>query len=288
MLKNRKYIGEYKYDDVIVPGGIPAIITEKQFERVEERMRKNKKAPARFKANAEYLLSTRLFCGTCGTMMVGECGTSRNGSMYYYYKCGKSKRKKGCSRKALKKDWIETVVALYTINNVLTFDNIECIADSIMVIQAEEDPTIPTLRSQLQECKKGIDNLVNALQAGIISDSTKSRLDMLESQKTQLESAIELALIKRPLFTKDQIIAWISHFKHGDIYDKRIQKEVINAFVNSVFVYDDRIIINYNYKEGTETIAYEDLYPNFCSDKGIFRVPNPTYPKLVIYRQAFG
>ena len=278
MLRNRKYIGEYKYDDVIIPSGIPAIITEELFERTEARMRKNRKAPARFKANTEYLLSTKLFCGTCKTMMVGECGTSRNGSIYYYYKCGNAKRGKGCSRKALKKDWIETVVALYTVNNVLTFDNIENIADAIMVIQAEEDPTIPALRSQLQECKKGIDNLVNALQAGIISDSTKTRLDTLESQKNQLETAIELALIKRPLFTKDQIIAWISSFKHGDVHDKRIQKELINAFVNSVFVYDDRIVITYNYKDGTETVSLKDLDENFCSNKMNCSVPYQKTP----------
>ena len=31
LLKNRKYIGEYKYGDVITPDGIPAIIDKELF-----------------------------------------------------------------------------------------------------------------------------------------------------------------------------------------------------------------------------------------------------------------
>ena len=60
LLKNRKYVGEYKYGDVITPDGIPAIIDKELFERVQMRMAANKKAPARAKAEEEYLLTTKL------------------------------------------------------------------------------------------------------------------------------------------------------------------------------------------------------------------------------------
>ena len=58
MLRNRRYIGEYSYRDVVVPGGIPAIVPEDLFERVQQRVEKNKKA-------LDYLLTTKLFCGHC-------------------------------------------------------------------------------------------------------------------------------------------------------------------------------------------------------------------------------
>lgn len=74
LLRNRKYIGEYKYGSVITPGGIPAIIDKELFERVQMRMAANKKAPARAKAEEEYLLTTKLFCGDCGRLMAGESG----------------------------------------------------------------------------------------------------------------------------------------------------------------------------------------------------------------------
>ena len=72
LLKNRKYIGEYRYQDVVIEGGVPAIVPEALFNRVQERMEKNRHAPAMAKAKEDYLLTTKLFCGKCERMMVGE------------------------------------------------------------------------------------------------------------------------------------------------------------------------------------------------------------------------
>jgi stalled ribosome alternative rescue factor ArfA len=87
MLKNRRYIGEYSYRDVVQPNGIPAIIPQDLFDRVQERRAKNKKAPAQRKAEDHYLLTTKLFCGTDGVFMIGESGTSKTKKVYRYYRC---------------------------------------------------------------------------------------------------------------------------------------------------------------------------------------------------------
>ncbi len=63
MLKNRRYIGEFKYCDIVHPHGIPAIIPDELFDRVQRRMATNKKAPVKHKAEDEYLLTTKLRCG---------------------------------------------------------------------------------------------------------------------------------------------------------------------------------------------------------------------------------
>ncbi len=125
LLKNRKYIGKYRYQDVVIPGGVPAIVPEELFCRVRKRMEKNKRAPAHTKAKeSEFLLSTKLFCGKCECMMVGESGKSHTGAMYYYCKCGNAKRKKGCDKKAVKKDWIERAVVRLTMIRVLDEEKI--------------------------------------------------------------------------------------------------------------------------------------------------------------------
>ena len=82
MLSNRRYIGEYSFQDITIPNGIPTIIPQDLFDRVQERLAKNKKAPARAKAQESYLLTTKLFCGHCGTSMNGESGKSRNGTIH--------------------------------------------------------------------------------------------------------------------------------------------------------------------------------------------------------------
>ena len=252
ILKNRKYIGEYKYGDVVIPDGIPAIIERNLFERVRLRMEANKHAPARAKADEEYLLTTKLFCGNCGRLMAGESGKSGgNGAKYRYY---------------LRKDWIERVAVLLTVQTVLTDVNIGRIADAILVMQEEEDTMTPALERQLQECEKGINNLLNAIQAGILTSSTKERLEQLETQREELKCSILQARMERPKYTKEEIVQWIGKYKYGNIDDADYRKEIIDTFLNSIYVYDDRLVFTYNYRDGTETLTLKDIEAAFGSD----------------------
>jgi len=86
-LKNRRYIGEYRYGDTVTPDGMPAIVPQEIFDTVQARMEKNKHKPAAMKADEEYILTTKIFCGKCGTMMVGVGGTSKTGKVHHYYSC---------------------------------------------------------------------------------------------------------------------------------------------------------------------------------------------------------
>ena len=94
MLSNRRYIGELRLRDVVQPNAIPALVSEELFNKVQEKLAKNKKAPARHKAEESYLLTTKLYCGKCGAMMFGESGVSHTGKMYTYYKCAAAKKKR--------------------------------------------------------------------------------------------------------------------------------------------------------------------------------------------------
>ena len=89
--------------DVVIPGGIPAIVTQEMFDRVQERMALNKKAPAKHKAEDEYLLTTKLYCAKCKCFMVGESGTSHTGEVHRYYKCVSVKEHRGCNKKTVKR-----------------------------------------------------------------------------------------------------------------------------------------------------------------------------------------
>ena len=90
------------------------------FNKVQEKLAKNKKAPARHKAEESYLLTTKLHCGCCGALMFGESGTSRTGEVYRYYKCATAKKKKGCKKKTIRKQWLEDLVVNQTILSTMT------------------------------------------------------------------------------------------------------------------------------------------------------------------------
>ena len=65
IFRNRRYIGEYRYKDIVTPGGIPAIVDEDLFDRVQQRFEQNRIAHGRpAKEDVSYLLTTKLFCGS--------------------------------------------------------------------------------------------------------------------------------------------------------------------------------------------------------------------------------
>lgn len=267
ILKNRKYIGEYQYGSVIIPKGIPAIIDDDLFDRVQRRMAFNKKAPAKAKATEEYLLTTKLFCGTCERLMAGESGTSSTkGVKHYYYKCGGAKRKLGCKRKAVRKHWIERAAVLVTVQRVLQDDEISRIAEAIVALQEKEDTSLPAMRQQLTGCEKAIDNMLNAIQMGVLTASTKERLEKLEMQREELKLSILQAQMARPRYTKEQVVSWISRFKYGNVDDPQYQKQIIDTFINSIYVFDDKLVFTYNFKDGTETITLAEIQAAFGSD----------------------
>ncbi len=274
ILKNRKYIGEYKYQDVVIPDGVPAILPDELFYQVQARLEKNKRAPAAAKADVDYLLTTKLFCGHCERMMVGESGTSHTGDKHYYYKCGGAKRKLGCKKKAIKKDFIEQAVITLTVSRVLQDEEISRIADRILELQNSEDTTLPALRKQLADTERGIENMLNAIQMGVLTPSTKERLEALEKQKEDLKISILQTELQKPKYTKEQIVRWISQFKYGDVDSIEYRKRIIDTFVNAVFLFDDKLVITYNFKGGTETITLKDVEAAYGSDLKAVSPPN--------------
>ena len=259
MLKNRRYLGEYRFQDVVNSDAIPAIVSEELFERVQKRMQKNEKAPARSKAEVDYILTTKLKCGRCGNLMVGESGTSMTGATYYYYKCSHAKRKKGCKKKAVKKDWIEDIVVRYTMKIVMNDDLVDAIADRVMELWTQDNPRIPQLQARLKETEKHIQNMLNAIQQGILTSSTKQRLEELEQTKQELETAICLEQLERPQITKEHIVSYIKKFRDTDINDLNARKSLIDNFVNSIYLYDDKLVFTFNFKDGTKELSLQDL-----------------------------
>ena len=70
----------------------------------------------------------------------------------------------------------------------------------------------------------------------------------------------------QPVFTKEEIVKWISRFKYGNINDKAYQREMIDTFLNAVYVYEDKIVFTYNFRDHTETVTLDEIEYVFCSD----------------------
>ena len=269
IIRNEKYIGVYRAGDVVVEDGVPPIVDKTLWDRVQSMIKRNYNSRARGKAKMDYLLTTKLFCGHCKSPMLGESGTGRTGITYYYYKCIKRKRGDDCDKKPERKDWIEDFVVRHTVEKVLTDENIEMISTRAIEIinkEAQDKSILSTLQDQLKDTEKRINNMLNLMEQGIVTSSTKDRLLELENKKEDLITQIAIENTKKPFLTKERIIFWLETFKHGDVDDIAFKRKVIDMLVNSVYVYDinggkgRRFVFSWNLSENnTSTVNVSDI-----------------------------
>ena len=260
MLSNRRYIGEYTFRDIVVPDGIPTLVPQDLFDRVQERLAKNCKAPARAKADEAYLLTTKLFCGHCGTSMNGESGKSRNGSIHRYYKCHAVKKKlNDCKKKSVKKEWIEDLVVNEIMSMLMDDDMIEAIVSMLMRLQDEETSDLPMYEKQLRETETAIDNIVTAIMGGIASKALQTKLAQLEATKDELLVRIDEEKLEKPKISAEFMTFWLHRFRKLDMANEKQRQMLIDTFVNAAFVYDDKLLLTFNFKDGTRTITLNDV-----------------------------
>ncbi len=259
LLSNRKYIGEYKFKDIVIPDAIPPIVDKDLFEKVQKRIVVNTRAPAAHKAKVDYLLTTKLFCGKCKAMMIGDSGTGKKGTTYHYYKCANAKKTHTCDKKSVNKDKIENAVVKAVMSKVMDDELMEQLADILYDLQEQESSILPALKQQLKDVENSIENMLNAIQQGVVLDSTKKRLADLENRKKELEIEIAQEQIKCPTLTREQILFGLTKFRNLDLTTQKGKQTLLDGFVNSIYLFDDYAIITCNYKDGEEKITFEDI-----------------------------
>ena len=208
------------------------------------------------KAEDDYLLTTKLYCGCCGALMFGESGTSRTGEVHRYYKCATAKKRKGCKKKTVRKQWLEDLVVNQTMQLVRDDAAMESIIAKVMELQDRENTNLPLYEKQLRDAESSIQNMLNAIQAGILTSTTKERLEQLEETKRELEARIAEEKLAKPKIKEEFIRFWLLRFRKLDMSLKDQRQALVDTFINAIYLYDDKVLITFNYKEGTQTVTF--------------------------------
>jgi len=269
ILRNEKYRGVYifnrskpkingkrnhhqsKDDDAIIriEGGMPRIIDDQTWRVVQERMKSNKKGSN--SAKELYLLSGLIFCGKCDGAMTGTRKfAGRNKTLYASYECSTRKRTKECDMKAINKNMVENAVIEYLEENVFSPTATEQLAAKITEYAASQgaeiNRAIKLFTDQLSGVQVEINNVVNAIAAGLFHESMKTRMDELEAKKANLIIKLEEAKLQAQTHapTEAMIRAYLQ--KDANLKDKSPdeQKRIIQAYVKRVTVYESTIDIN--------------------------------------------
>lgn len=135
ILCNQEYLGNYVFGDTVIEGAIPQIIDKDLFERAVKRKTSSANHHPHNKARESYIFTGKIFCGHCGGTLYGCPSTSGSGKLNFYYVCtDKYRKKNGCTMPGTRKDWLERTVIEYTVNNILTDENITLIADRVVAL----------------------------------------------------------------------------------------------------------------------------------------------------------
>ena len=296
IISNERYTGVYIWGDIRVPDGMPAIIDRSVWEEAQHM--KKKTARHVEQGAIDFLLTGKAFCGHCGSAMIGDSGTSKDGTRHYYYSCQARKSRKGCQKKSLSKDYLESRVIDFVLDYVLSDENIEKNVQVIMQLQADELKSSPlsAMEAEHAEVLKKIANINNAIAAGIWNSSTSAMLKTLEDESENLRMSIEMMRFSQSqLLDHDRVLFFLHRFTKGDRNDPLLRRHIIETFINAVYVFDDHLNIVTNNTEGNQRFPLEDLPedpdsdPGFgCSDKVSSGVPTVLHPntKVTVFRIA--
>ena len=248
IISNKKYIGIYKHKDKEVKGVIPKIIDDVTFKKAQEKLLKNKSAPSRGKAKIPYLLTTKLFCGTCEEMMTGISGTSQNGTLHSYYTC-KGVAQHKCKRKNVQKDYIEDLVVNLA-RRELTEENIEEIANAVYktACKKQDGTRVKQIQRLILNNEKQRANLFDSLKICYDDNVKKSifeEISKMEQQRVELQNMLKEEENEIFYVSVKDIKTFLKGLKEGDNNSIRYKQMIINVLVYKVYLYDTHITVVY-------------------------------------------
>ena len=142
-----------------------------------------------------------------------------------------------------------------------------------------------SIEGQIRECtayaeKNGITNMLNAIQMGILTSSTKERLEALEDQRKELQARIAEERLAKPKMKEEFVRFWLLRFRKLDMTQPEQRQALVDTFINAIYLYDDKVLITFNYKEGTETVAFGEAVKAEKSSDFLCSSENRTNPVL--------
>ena len=241
ILKNEKYAGIYHFNGQVIENMFPQIVPTDIFEKVRAKVQKNRYG--KHSVQVVYLLRNKIKCGYCGRSVNAECGTPQNGEKKYYYKC-LGKKHHRCNKSVIRKDILEKLVLDKIISELNRPQIMNAIVANLMQIQEQQAKEASALNMILKEKRQtdtALNNLMAAIEQGIISNTTNKRLHELESKQEELE--------RQMLIEKSKLALQLSEETVRKFYTDALKVEpklLIDCLIKEIVLYDDKIEIYFN------------------------------------------
>jgi site-specific DNA recombinase len=244
----------------IKPGGVPAIVSEDDFDRVQQLLERRKHHSYESKRNKEkYLLAGKIFCGTCGCAYVGNRKNSvGNRRPNITYRCNNRGRRtvSACKNREVNRDYVESFVLDKIENAIFNKRMVGIVLDQfqeyIRKKNMEKSEMLHRLEKMIQDCEKKQGNLSDILADGV--DKLQQnllllKLEKIEHDKLELQGRLEQekAALRINIPDKRELeecfIKARMMFRNKTLIE---MKQLINLYVEKVLVYEDEIQVILN------------------------------------------
>ena len=273
LLKNEKYRGFYIFNlkkekdvdgvrrpslnpdsEVIrIEGGMPRIIDDVTFAKVQALLSNNLNHGGSFKAKEVYILSGLIYCGNCGLSMHGNtryCG--RNKLKYVTYRCPGRSQQRDCQRKEMNKTYIENFVLDVLYSNLFNENSIQNLTRLLNQYRKESNTenakALDTATQRLKEVNREINKTLEVVcQAGISIETVGEKLRNLEEQKEHLQNLVHELTINNNLQISEQIVAKLVEKSREFVKTKNLPecKSFIKSYVERVTVFEDKVRVEF-------------------------------------------
>ena len=279
ILKNERYTGKYTKDNEVYTNMFPRIIDDETFAKVKARSRVNHYGKR--SVQTVYLLRNKLICGYCGKPISAESGTTRNGKKINYYKCsGIKKYRNGCIKETVRQEILEE----YVLNILLNEFAKPKIQDQMVKIlmDLQNAPKTNSNLNMLIKTKKQteitLNNIMSAVEQGVVNKTTNNRMKQLEQQIEDLERQILVERSKTTIKIREEDIR--------KFYIEALKQEpllLIDTLIKQIKLYNDKIQITFN----TPTLQSPNDKGSFLTLKNkmkkiIQNKPQPIYITMTV------
>jgi hypothetical protein len=266
---NDKYTGEFTRFDRVWSNIYPQIIDKALFTKVQERLKENQIMSGANSAVTPYILTGKAFCMKCGTAMVSDGGTARDGTKKYYYAC-KRKKKNLCDKKRNHKDNLEKAVASFVIDCLSDPEIREKAVDDCVNHhnQRIDDNGLKSIETRIANANAEVGQLTNAFvmaKSDLLRATIEKKISEMETYLADLNKQKAQLKIERSMkLTKQQVMEYIANLICGDLDDKKFQKRMIDRFVSKVYIDDGdfSVICNFCEMNKTEIISFDEITEN--------------------------
>lgn len=243
IIQNEKYSGKYYHNDQLIDNMYPQIVPDDLYQKVRKISLKNKVGSR--SATVNYLLRGKLKCGHCGLPITADSVKNKQGKKFYYYKCsGRKKKLNDCKKATIAKDKLEQFIVDKIIEKLNKPELMDKIVKKLLITQEQQqtiNQELAILQRQKKQLENVLENLVRAIEQGVITKTTTERIKTTEDKITALEQQI--------IIKQNESKTKLTEKTIREYYNKALSRNgrlLINTLINVITVYDDRIEITLN------------------------------------------